>query len=220
MPEVFEYVIKNHGVDSESEYNYTGVNGLCWSQAEHREVATIDSYKNVTVNSESQLAAAVQLGPVSVAIEADQAGFQHYKSGVFDGECGVNVDHGVLVVGLTTDAYIVKNSWGEDFGEKGYIRMKRNTNASGICGIATQASYAVKAKAVAPPIPPPTPGPRPGYNRFCGCDGPGECAALGYHCCCYNAKTQDISCQQKPVLSSADCCAPCKKGLPDFMKLY
>jgi len=46
-----------------------------------------------------------------------KAVFQHYKSGVLNGACGTNLDHGVLVVGLTDDAYIVKNSWGSDWGE-------------------------------------------------------------------------------------------------------
>lgn len=213
MPEVFNYALNNHGIDSEEDYRYTGLGSQCWANAESRRVVTIDGYQNVTVNSEAQLAAAVQLGPVSVAIEADQTGFQSYKSGVFDGPCGTNVDHGVLVVGLTNDAYIVKNSWGDGYGEKGYIRMKRNggtgTNATmGICGIASQASYAIKKKAPAPPVPPPTPGPQPGRDSFCGCKGPGECGLLGQHCCCLTKKG-DITCQQNAVTKPSQCCKPC-----------
>ena len=49
---------------------------------------------------------------LSIAIEADQNSFQHYKSGVFEGPCGINLDHGVLLVGYTKDTWIVKNSWG------------------------------------------------------------------------------------------------------------
>lgn len=57
------------------------------------------SYVNVPANSESHLEAAAAVGPVSVAIEADQAAFQNYKSGLFDAACGTKLDHGVLVVG-------------------------------------------------------------------------------------------------------------------------
>ena len=207
MTKAFEYVMNNDGIDSETDYNYTGVNSPCWAAAAKRHVETVDSFHTIPQGSEEQLALAVrQHGPVAVAIEADQAGFQHYKSGVFDGPCGTKLDHGVLVVGLTADAYIVKNSWGVSYGEHGYIRMKRGVNDTGLCGIAMQASYPIKANGTAPPLPPPTHGERPGYDHFCGCQGPGECAVLGQHCCKYDAKSHDITCQQDPVTDPSKCC--------------
>lgn len=68
--------------------------------------------------------------------------------GVFDGECGVDLNHGVLAVGYgrdgDTDYWLVKNSWGPNWGEGGYIRLKRNTdNREGKCGIASQVRSAV-----------------------------------------------------------------------------
>ena len=85
------------------EYTY------CWLQRRltrtHTppQAATLDGWKAVPANQEVQLAAAVMLGPVSVAIEADQAAFQHYKSGIFnDKTCGEKVDHGVLVASPRT----------------------------------------------------------------------------------------------------------------------
>eukprot|EP00497_Spongosphaera_streptacantha_P005352 TRINITY_DN6316_c0_g1_i1.p1 TRINITY_DN6316_c0_g1~~TRINITY_DN6316_c0_g1_i1.p1 ORF type:complete len:211 (+),score=34.18 TRINITY_DN6316_c0_g1_i1:35-667(+) len=108
-------------------------------------------------DDESDLAKAITQQPASVAIEADQTAFQHYRGGVFDGTCGTQLDHGVLAVGYTSDAWIVKNSWGATWGMKGYIEMKRGVSRKGICGIAMQPSFPIAGDA--PPSPGPTPGP-------------------------------------------------------------
>jgi KDEL-tailed cysteine endopeptidase len=69
---------------------------------------------------------------------------------VFTGDCTTDLDHGVAVVGYGVDAngtkyWIVKNSWGTNWGEHGYIRMQRSINKKeGICGIAMDASYPIK----------------------------------------------------------------------------
>lgn len=93
------------------------------------------------------LEAAVARQPVSVAIEADQPAFQHYKSGVLtDDACGQTLDHAVLAVGYGTDKgqkyWKVKNSWSATWGEAGYIRMARGKTADyGECGIRHMAAY-------------------------------------------------------------------------------
>jgi len=100
---------------------------------------------DVPANDENALADAIANGPVAVAIEADQASFQLYKSGVFSGACGTTLDHGVLAVGFGTDGldyFNVKNSWGNTWGEAGFIRIQRNNGqVGGLCGIAMEASY-------------------------------------------------------------------------------
>merc|ERR1712048_131711 len=91
----------------------------------------------VDINSENDLLDAVtNVGPISVAIEADQRSFQMYSSGVLTGSCGTNLDHGVLAVGFGTsggtDYWKVKNSWGASWGMNGYVLIERGVDKCGI----------------------------------------------------------------------------------------
>jgi C1A family cysteine protease len=145
MDQAFQYIISNNGITTESSYPYTAQQGTC--QTNVTSAATISSFVDVTANSETSLMQAINVGPVSIAIEADQPCFQFYSGGILsDPSCGTQLDHGVLLVGYGTDSstntpyWIVKNSWGASWGESGYIRLIRNQNE---CGVAAEASYPV-----------------------------------------------------------------------------
>ncbi len=80
--------------------------------------------------------------PVSVGIQANQLIFQFYQKGVIKRFCGATLDHGVLVVGYDTsqgpEAFIVKNSWGGNWGVNGYVYIATDDSANkgaGVCGI-------------------------------------------------------------------------------------
>ncbi|KAJ8531538.1 hypothetical protein K7X08_026972 [Anisodus acutangulus] len=147
MNKAFDFIIQNNGLTSESSYPYQGIDGTCKIGEETNNVAKITGYENVPTNNELALLNAVANQPVSVAIDASGSDLQLYSSGVFTGECGTELDHGVTAVGYgeTSDGtkyWIVKNSWGTSWGENGYIRMQRGIDAKeGLCGIAMQASY-------------------------------------------------------------------------------
>jgi len=142
MDDAFEWIIKNGGLASEASYPYHARDETCKGLP---SVASISGYKDVQQGSEAALMTALNTQPVSIAIEADQSSFQFYRSGVFNGPCGQQLDHGVLLVGSGTDGgqdyWRVKNSWGASWGDQGYIRMIRNKN---MCGLANMASYPTK----------------------------------------------------------------------------
>lgn len=148
MDSAFRYVIQNGGIDSESDYPYSARTGSCSTSKAQKHAVKLTSFQDVPPNDEGQLESAVAQQPVSVAIEADQPNFQFYKSGVFDAACGTQLDHGVLVVGYGADNgkpyWIVKNSWGEGWGNNGYIWIAKNIQKKeGQCGIAMQPSFPI-----------------------------------------------------------------------------
>jgi len=146
MDYAFSYVQKK-GIQSETSYPYTARDGTCKYDPSKVEIK-ISGFTDVAANDEDQLAAAVVDHPVAVAIEADSIVFQFYSSGVIDSKsCGTDLDHGVLAVGYDATApknyWIVKNSWGTGWGDKGYVKILKvaGGKSAGICGIAEMASY-------------------------------------------------------------------------------
>ncbi|GAA0158772.1 cysteine protease [Lithospermum erythrorhizon] len=152
MDDAFNFIAKNHGLTTESNYPYQGVDATCNKKKESNDAATITGCEDVPENSESGLLKAVANQPISVAIDASGQDFQFYSSGIFTGSCGTELDHGVTAVGYGTAEdgtkyWLVKNSWGTTWGEKGYIRMQRDVTAQeGLCGIAMEASYPTATK--------------------------------------------------------------------------
>lgn len=179
MDYAFQFVIDNHGIDTEDDYPYLGQERTCNKQKLRRHVVSIDGYVDVPANNEKMLLQAVANQPVSVGISGGERAFQLYSKGVFTGPCSTSLDHAVLIVGYGSqngvDYWIVKNSWGSRWGMNGYIYMQRNSgNDEGLCGINTLASYPTKTS----PNPPPPPAP-----------GPTKCDLLTYcsegeTCCC------------------------------------
>lgn len=147
MDSAFSWIQKNGGLCHEADYPYvsgtTRKSGTCAaSSCSVDSKSAVKSYTDVQKNSDSAMMSALAQQPVSIAIEADQSAFQLYKSGVFTGTCGDNLDHGVLAVGYGTldgtDYYKVKNSWGASWGMDGYILLEKGGNqnrGAGQCGM-------------------------------------------------------------------------------------
>jgi cathepsin L len=146
MDSAFKYVIKNDGDDTELSYPYTATDGTC-SFKRGDVGATFSNYTDIQKGDCSALLHAVAtVGPVSVAVNAN--GIMNYETGIYsDSSCDPQaLDHGVLVVGYgeTVEGnkfWIVKNSWGTDWGQDGYIYWDRDIDD--MCGICQSASYPV-----------------------------------------------------------------------------
>jgi len=147
MDGAFKYVIAQGGIDTEKSYPYNPEDNPCTFNKSNVG-AIFSAYKDVKGGESGLKNAVAAIGPIAVGIDASSAQFQFYKSGVYyDSTCSSTMlDHGVLVVGYGTtqngtDYWIVKNSWGPNWGNKGYIYMSRNRDNN--CGIATQPSYPI-----------------------------------------------------------------------------
>ncbi|XP_036449150.1 cathepsin L1-like [Colossoma macropomum] len=143
----FKYIKSSGGLETASAYPYQAKEGKC-RYDNQRAWAKCSNYKRVRPKEKALKNAVATVGPISVAIDASQHSFQLYESGVYDEpNCSsTNLTHAVLAVGYGTaksrkDYWLIKNSWGTVWGDKGYIKMSRNKRNQ--CGIATYAYYPV-----------------------------------------------------------------------------
>nr|AAR99518.1 cathepsin L protein [Fasciola hepatica] len=148
MENAYQY-LKQFGLETESSYPYTAVEGQC-RYNEQLGVAKVTGYYTVHSGSEVELKNLVgSEGPAAVAVDVE-SDFMMYRSGIYQSQtCSpLSVNHAVLAVGYGTqggtDYWIVKNSWGLSWGERGYIRMVRNRG--NMCGIASLASLPMVAR--------------------------------------------------------------------------
>ncbi|XP_012673534.3 cathepsin K-like [Clupea harengus] len=141
MTYAFDYVRRN-GIAAEKAYPYTGMDERCHYNSSMNR-ASCRSYRQIKKGDKKMLKLALsQIGPISVAVDASLESFHFYKNGIYnDWQCShEHLNHAVLAVGYTTRYWIVKNSWGTEWGDKGYIYIKKGRN---VCGIANMASYPV-----------------------------------------------------------------------------
>jgi KDEL-tailed cysteine endopeptidase len=146
MENAFHYVI-DRGLCSEENYPYEGVDNICRNC---KEMITISDCREIPSYNETVLKYALLKKPISVVVDASSLSFQFYSNGILNSGCGTRLNHAVLLVGYGEENgnkyWRIKNSWGKDWGEDGYIRLARqdtNKKTSGICGITKKASYPI-----------------------------------------------------------------------------
>ncbi|CAH9077791.1 unnamed protein product [Cuscuta europaea] len=153
MTTAYEYVLKSGGLVQEKDYPYTGRDGTCKFDKK-KIVASVANFSVVSLDEDQIAANLVKHGPLSVGINA--AFMQTYIGGV---SCPYicskrNLDHGVVLVGYGAAGYapirlkekpywIIKNSWGENWGEEGYYKICRGNNICGVDSMVSTVSAAV-----------------------------------------------------------------------------
>ncbi|ERL86114.1 hypothetical protein D910_03528 [Dendroctonus ponderosae] len=136
------YLEKAGGLMAYSDYPYNAAQGKC-RYTKDMAIVNVTSWAVLPARDERALEIAVaNVGPIAISINAAPHTFQFYHKGIFDdpGCTSFSVNHAMLLVGYTKDAWILKNWWGKHWGEQGYMRLRRNKNR---CGIANYAAYAL-----------------------------------------------------------------------------
>eukprot|EP01124_Arcella_intermedia_P015527 TRINITY_DN2202_c0_g1_i1.p1 TRINITY_DN2202_c0_g1~~TRINITY_DN2202_c0_g1_i1.p1 ORF type:complete len:330 (+),score=66.00 TRINITY_DN2202_c0_g1_i1:2-991(+) len=143
-PTAYEYVISAGGMETETAYPYTGEDDTCAFKT-NSVVAKISNwtYVSTTKNETEMQVKLLANGPISICVDAEI--WQFYVGGVISALCGTTLDHCVLltgyddkyvnILGETVQIWKIRNSWGADWGESGYVYVERNYD---LCGVADE----------------------------------------------------------------------------------
>lgn len=157
----FDQIIRAGGISAEWTYPYTSFDGENFecNKSKSKYVAKLNGYEILPKNEQDPiLQYLMNIGPLAISIDASS--WHSYESGIFDGcnRTDIDIDHAVQLVGYGTDKnlgmyWLIRNSWGPDWGENGYIRLRRESTVScgtyisskekicGMCGILYEAVY-------------------------------------------------------------------------------
>ncbi|XP_063301937.1 uncharacterized protein LOC134601391 [Pelobates fuscus] len=124
-----EYVSKN-GIMKSDDYKYEEQQSKCLFNSNN--AIKMRATKFYYLSGEEDLAKSVATnGPVTAGIGVNDE-FMLYEKGIYDGSCAGGPNHAIIIEGYGRNYWIVRNSWGEEWGEGGYVRMKRNVNQCSI----------------------------------------------------------------------------------------
>ncbi|XP_063625219.1 procathepsin L-like [Cydia splendana] len=146
----FAFVASHGGIATDEHYPYNGIEGQCGSGRSFRySNVTVNGFVQVPSDDETELQKWVaRYGPASVVVHSQLYSFENYQGGVYyDKGCAkydLELNHAMLVVGYGTqqpggDYWLIKNSWGTDWGIDGYMKLARNRGNH--CGVASRVTY-------------------------------------------------------------------------------
>lgn len=130
---VYEH-LKSKGIPLEEQLPYSGMEQTCkevpvspYYAVASGYVGDYNDYEDPGVEKIKN--AVCKYGPIVVSMRSTRA-FHAYKGGIYDENAPGGTNHAILIVGWddSKNAYIVKNSWGKDWGENGYVYMDYGTN--------------------------------------------------------------------------------------------
>ena len=147
MTNAYKY-LKSNEIVSRDSYPYSAVQGSC-KASKYDGLFSVQNHKNLASGDVDAHIAALQNQPLSIAIASSSSVFMQYKSGILSSSaCGTSLNHAVNLVGYGSedgkDFWIARNSWGTNWGEKGYFRVARSDkDGPGVCGLLKMSSYPI-----------------------------------------------------------------------------
>ena len=142
---VFDYIKDNGGISLADSYFYHGISGACDRSKHQKILIDFKGFGEVPVHDEELLKHALfKVGPIVVSIDIDHEFFMRYSNGIYnEPECSSKANHAALLVGYgnenKNDFWIIKNSFGEKWGEEGYMRIVRNSGSQ--CAFTSEMFY-------------------------------------------------------------------------------
>ena len=133
--------LTDHNAYLEADWPYTATDGTCTYEESAASDLTLSTYVCVYPQAPAGMLPAVAQQPVAISIDASSDVFHNYTGGVLDStDCGISTNHAVAIVGYGTDEasgldyWLVRNSWGPDWGVDGFIKIAI-TEGDGYCAI-------------------------------------------------------------------------------------